>query len=122
MVHTVAERFVQALARRDQPALMALLAPDVDFRGMTPGRFWESHDAREVVEDILGSWFEESDVVDEVLAFARDWVVDRERVGYRFAGHNADGKFVVEQQAYLTVTDGRISWMRAMCSGYRTVD
>lgn len=122
MVHTVAERFVQALARHDHPALTGLLAPDVDFRGMTPGRFWESHDARDVVANILGRWFEESDTVEEVLAFSRDWVVDREHVGYRFAGHNPDGKFVVEQQAYLTVTDGRISWMRVMCSGFRTVD
>lgn len=122
MVHTVAERFVQALARRDQPALTGLLAPDVDFRAMTPGRFWEAHDATDVVENVLGLWFEESDHVDEVLAFSRDWVVDRERVGYRFAGHNPDGKFVVEQQAYLTVTDGRIGWMRVMCSGFRQVD
>ena len=122
MVRTVAERFVDALARRDQPALQALLAPGVDFRGMTPGRFWESTDAAEVVTDILGKWFEESDVVEQVLAVDRDWVVDRERVGYRFGVRCPDGRYVVEQQAYLTIEDGLITWMRVLCSGFRKVD
>lgn len=36
-----------------------------------------------------------------------------------FRGHNADGPFVVEQQAYLEVRDGRIGWMRVLCSGFR---
>ena len=30
-----------------------------------------------------------------------------------------DGRFVVEQQAYLEERDGRIGWMRVMCSGFR---
>ena len=46
-------------------------------------------------------------------------VGDRERVGYRFSGRNPDGRFVVEQQAYLSERDGRIGWMRALCSGFR---
>ena len=46
-------------------------------------------------------------------------MADRERVGYRFAGHNEDGPFVVEQQAYLSERDGRIDWMRVICSGMR---
>jgi hypothetical protein len=27
--------------------------------------------------------------------------------------------FVVEQQAYTTEKDGRINWMRVLCSGFR---
>ena len=41
---TVAERFVDAFARRDRAALLDLFTPEVDFRGMTPGRFWEAID------------------------------------------------------------------------------
>lgn len=119
---TVAERFVQALARHDRQGLLEVLAPDVDFRGMTPERFWESGVATDVVDRVLFAWFEEKDVVEEVLAVARDWVVDRERIGYRFAVRNPDGRHVVEQQAYLVVTDGRIGWLRLLCSGYRPVD
>jgi ketosteroid isomerase-like protein len=119
---TVAERFVQALARRDRAGLLEVLAPDVDFRGMTPGRFWESSEAEDLVDRVLFSWFEEQDVVEEVLAVSRDWVVDRERIGWRLAVRCPDGKHVVEQQAYLSVADGRIAWLRVMCSGFRKVD
>ena len=31
----------------------------------------------------------------------------------------SDGQFVVEQQAYYMQRDGRISWMRVLCSGFR---
>jgi len=30
-----------------------------------------------------------------------------------------DGPHLVEQQAYYSTTDGRISWMRVLCSGFR---
>ena len=58
MTTTVAERFVDAFSRRDRDALLVLFTPEVDFRGMTPGRFW----------------------------------------------------------------DGRIAWLRSMCSGFRKAD
>jgi hypothetical protein len=35
-------RFVAALAAKDTDGLVALFASEVDFRGMTPGRFWEA--------------------------------------------------------------------------------
>jgi hypothetical protein len=35
---------------------------------------------------------------------------------------NPEGLFLVEQQAYLAERDGRIGWMRVLCSGYRPVD
>ena len=50
-----------------------------------------------------------------------DAFADRGRVGYRFRVRNPDGDVLVEQQAYLSERDGRISWMRALCSGYRPV-
>jgi hypothetical protein len=48
-----------------------------------------------------------------------DAFADCARVGYRFSVRNPDGRFLVEQQAYLTPRDGRIGWMRVVCSGYR---
>jgi hypothetical protein len=35
----VGERFARAVAAKDAPALLGLLAPQIDFRAMTPGRF-----------------------------------------------------------------------------------
>jgi hypothetical protein len=40
-------------------------------------------------------------------------------VGYRFSVTNPDGRFLVEQQAYLAARDGQIEWMRVVCSGFR---
>jgi hypothetical protein len=71
------------------------------------------------VTDVLQRWLEDSDHVDELVAVETDEVADRQRVAYRFRGHNDDGPFVVEQQAYFTERDGRIDWMRVLCSGFR---
>jgi hypothetical protein len=46
-------------------------------------------------------------------------LVDRDRVAWRFAVTTPDGPHLVEQQAYYSATDGRISWMRVICSGFR---
>jgi hypothetical protein len=68
---TLGEQFARALAAKDFGRVAELLDPEVDFRGMTPRRFWE--------------------------ASGRDH----------------------ERQAYYSTTDGRISWMRVLCSGFR---
>jgi hypothetical protein len=72
-----------------------------------------------VVDDVLRFWFEDSDELEQVVAIGTDSFADRRRVGYRFEGRNPDGPFVVEQQAYYTERDGRIDWMRVVCSGFR---
>jgi hypothetical protein len=116
----VGTRFAQAVAARDAQGLKDLLAPDVDFRGLTPGRFWETGSATELVDDIvLGMWFEPTDHIDAVESVVEGSMSDRRKVEYRFRGRNGDGPFTVEQQAYFDVADGRITWLRIMCSGFR---
>ena len=116
---TLGRRFVEALAARDRDGLTAVLHPHVDFRGMTPNRFWEAADPAAVLDIVLGNWFEPSDRVDEVVLVESDAFADREQLRFRLKGNNADGPFVVEQQAYLSERDGRIGWMRVVCSGFR---
>ena len=119
----IGERFARAIATKDAPALLGLLAPEIDFRAMTPSRFWESNSAVEVVDDVVfGKWFEPTDLIESIESIEHDVVMDRERVGYRFRVTNADGAFIVEQQAYLGVHDDRIAWLRIMCTGYRPVE
>jgi hypothetical protein len=116
----VGERFARAVAAKDPEALLGLLAPEIDFRALTPGRFWEASSAVEVVDEVIfGHWFETTDRIEAIEAIENDVVVDRERVGYRFRIANEDGTFVVEQQAYLGVEDDRVAWLRIVCSGYR---
>lgn len=110
------------MATKDAPALLELLHPEVDFRAMTPGRVWEANVASAVVDDIiLSKWFDTTDVIESIEGIETDTVADRSRVGYRFRVNNADGAFLVEQQAYFDVEGDRISWVRILCSGYRAI-
>jgi hypothetical protein len=112
-------RLVEALAIKDAEALRAVLHPEVDFRGLTPNRFWEAHDRDAVLEIVFGVWFGAEDEFEELVLMHSDAFADREQVRFRFRGRNRDGPMVVEQQAYLTERDGLIGWMRVVCSGQR---
>jgi len=119
----VGERFVTALAAKDRDALTELLRPDVDFRAMTPSRFWEADDAATVVDDtMLGHWFEPQDVITDVIETESGRVGPRASLRYRFAVTSPDGPHVVEQQAYYETDGERISWLRIMCAGYLPAD
>jgi hypothetical protein len=111
--------FARALAAKDDPALRGLMHPEIDFRGMTPNRTWEASDPDAVLAVLLGKWFEPADEIQGLERLDSDTFADRLRVGYRFSVSNPDGRFLVEQQAYLSARDGRIGWMRVMCSGFR---
>ena len=113
--------FANALAARDFEAISALLHPEVDFRGLTPRRAWEASDPDAVIGEILTQWFEDSDEIEGLLKLETDSFADRERVGYRFRVRNPEGLFEVEQQVYIGEVDGRIGWMRVVCSGFRPV-
>jgi hypothetical protein len=119
---TLGSDFARALAAKDFDRVRELLHPEVSFRGMTPNRTWEANDPETVVSDILSQWFEDSDHIEGVEQVDTDSFADRDRVGYRYTVTNPDGRFVVEQQAYLEERDGRIGWMRVMCSGFRPLD
>lgn len=120
MTKTLGESFARALAAKDEQALRHLLHPELDFRGMTPGRVWDASDSDGVL-DALHQWFDDSDEIAGIDALDVDSFADRERVGYRFRVRNPDGEHLVEQQAYLSVREGRIAWLRILCSGYRPV-
>jgi hypothetical protein len=118
-VPALGRRFVEALATGEPDALRAVLHPEIDFRGLTPNRFWEAHDRDTVVDIVLGVWFTQDDELDELVLVETDAFADREQVRFRFRGRNRDGPMLVEQQAYLTERDGLIDWMRIVCSGQR---
>lgn len=114
-------RFAEAVARKDRAAIAAMLAPDVSFKGLTPGRFWEADDPEGVLEILFGSWFEDHDRIDAVEVDEGEPVVDTEHVAYRLSITTPDGPHVAAQQAYLRVVDDRIGHLRVMCSGFRAV-
>jgi len=118
MTDPLTTAFARAVAAKDAAAVRELLHPEVDFRGMTPGRVWEAASPEDVI-GVLGTWFDTEDVVEGVESVETDAFADRQRVGYRLRVRNVDGLHLVDQQAYLSERDGRIGWLRIMCAGYR---
>lgn len=118
---TLGTQFATALSEKDFDRVRSLLHAEIDFRGMTPNRVWEAQDPDTVITEILQQWFEPSDEILSLDAVEAGEVADRQRVGYRFSVRNPDGLHTVEQQAYLEERDGRIGWMRVLCSGFRPV-
>lgn len=113
----VGRAFAAAVARRDFDELATLLHPEVDFRALTPRRTWEAATPDEVL-DVLRTWFGPA-TVEQVLAIDSSAVGDRQHVAYRLRGVRDDAPFVIEQQAYFDVRDGRLAWVRLVCSGFR---
>ena len=116
---TLGVRLARAIAAKDEAALRAVLADDVDFRGLTPGRTWEGTGPDAVVETVFGSWFEPDDEIERVVDVSeRDDVADTSHVSYRFDLATPSGSFVAEQQAYYRGGE-TIEHLRIMCSGFR---
>jgi hypothetical protein len=119
---TLGADFARAFAGKDSARMRELLHPEVDFKGLTPSRSWEANGPDAVLDILFGSWLEDTDSIEALEEVEDDSVADRERVGYRCSVRNPDGRFVFEQQAYLSARDGQIDWMRVVCSGFRPLD
>jgi hypothetical protein len=113
--------FAEAFAAKDGARIRELVHPEIDFRGLTPNRNWEAGDPDALVEILFANWLEDSDEVESLDSVETDSFADRERVGYRLSVSCPDGHHVVEQQAYIEERDGKIGWMRVVCSGFRPV-
>ncbi|HEX5296511.1 MAG TPA: hypothetical protein VFW50_05950 [Streptosporangiaceae bacterium] len=114
------ERFARALAVKDADALCALLADQVDFQALTPGRHWQAGTAGQAVREIiLARWFGEGGDITELCSVTAGRVLDREHVAYRVRVRRSDRDHLVEQQAYYLTDGPRITWMRVLCSGYQ---
>jgi hypothetical protein len=112
--------FAKAVAAKDMTRVRDLLHAEVDFRAMTPKRVWEAEGPDDVLV-ALSTWFDDGDSIEGIESVETDAFADRERVGYRLRVRNEEGLHLVEQQAFLSERDGRIGWLRIMCSGYRPV-
>ena len=116
---SIAVTFVDAIVANELARARDLLDPRNDFRAMTPNRIWEADDPAGV-EEVLRAWFGHPErTVERVESVDSGSVGDTLRVGWRVHGSGADGRFVYEQQAYVRELEGRVVWMRVMCSGPR---
>ena len=116
----IGEDFAKAVAAKDATAMVDLLAADVDFKGLTPGRIWEGTSPGDVASVFFDHWFEPSDTIEALVDVKTgEDVADTQHVSYRLNLLNDAGEQVAEQQAYYRATDGRISHLRVLCSGFR---
>jgi len=60
-----------------------------------------------------------ADQVDRLVSVEHGTVGDRHHVGHRFEGHSGDEAWACEQHAHCEQRDGRIAWLRVVCSGMR---
>ena len=115
---SAATAFVDAIVALDLARAAAQLHPEIDFRAMTPNRVWEA-DGAAGVEEVLRQWLADPDEdVEGVDATGTTSIEGTVRVGWLVRVSDADGPHVFEQQAYIRERDGRIDWMRVMCSGW----
>jgi hypothetical protein len=119
---TLGAEFARAFTAKDADRIRELVHPEIDFRALTPNQSWQASDPEALVSILFGDWLEDDEEVEALESVETDVVVDRERVGYRFSVQCPDGRFIVEQQAYVGTRDGRIDWMRVVCSGFRPAD
>lgn len=118
---TLGTDFAHAFAAKDADRIRELVHPEIDFRALTPNRHWEASDQDKLVSMLFDEWLEDSDEVQGIESVESESFADRERVGYRLAVRCPDGNFLVEQQAYIGERDGKIGWMRVVCSGFRPI-
>ncbi|WP_332642613.1 nuclear transport factor 2 family protein [Aeromicrobium sp.] len=120
VAHSPGWKLATAVANHDEAALLTLFAPDVSFKGLTPGRVWEADDAGGAVDIMLGSWFEPHDHIDEIVTLEDgDMVADTARVAYRFNMTTPDGPRTAEQQVFYRTEGDQITYARVLCSGFR---
>jgi hypothetical protein len=58
---SIGEDFAKAVADKDTGAFDRLLAADVDFKALTPGRIWEATGPGGVASVFFDNWFEPGD-------------------------------------------------------------
>jgi arsenite methyltransferase len=139
-------RFVEALVRGDFDEMRTLLHPQVRFRGLSPHKFLKASSADPVggVIRAFRLWFYEGgggdyegDHPEELLScsVAPFGNGGRYKLSYRIREKSRemvqsfrdgglgdvpdDVDWLVEQEAYYDVLDGRIGWMIVLCGGYQ---
>jgi hypothetical protein len=116
---TLGARLAHAIADRDSGRLCSLLATPVVFRAVTPRRFWDAELPMDVVDIILGVWFDATKTITRFHGVETGTVGDVQSVRYRMDVDVASVPSVIEQVAYYSHQGGRITDLRLVCSGFR---
>lgn len=108
--------FVAAIARQAWGEVAACLAEPVQFRALIPRGLRTAED-RDSAAGYFQKWFGDADQLVLLSAHIAP-MHDRLHLTYRFRAHE-DQWYIVEQQAYCIVQEGKITRIDLLCSGFR---
>ena len=113
---SVVNEFLGALTGQDWMRAKSLLDEHVSFRVLTPRGLREADDDFGAIA-WLAAWFGDADELttlrSEILTMH-----DRLSMSYCFRVHK-DRWYVIEQQGYVDVVDGKVATISLVCSGFR---
>lgn len=118
---TLGARLAAAIVARDRSSLSSLCATPIEFRAVTPRRFWDAETPTEVADIVLDTWFDGSKQITDVSLVEHDTVGDVQKISYRMSVLTGAGPTVIEQVGYYTEQNGRITHLRLICSGFRPI-
>jgi len=117
VANALGTRLVRAIAEQNEAALAECFASDAELRALTPYGPRERAGAVEAASLISG-WFGDSTTL-RLLDSRSEEVSDRVHLSYKFEGVEGGEPFLVEQQLYCTVADGKVKRADLLCSGFR---
>jgi hypothetical protein len=113
----VAERFLDALSRRDFAALAATFAEDGRLRGLVPTALREA-EGRNAIAERFALWNDSENW--QLLDSEIEPVADMIRIRWRVAATDPEaGHVTFEQTAYAEVGERGVTRMNLVCSGER---
>ncbi len=112
--------WIQALAEKQLDRLEQFCHPEVVSRLLTPRHYFELDNAVDLVAK-YHDWFDECTDL-QVVETRVDRVGGRLGIFYRFRLRKREDWYVIEQQVYCTLRDGRVERLHLLCSGFQLVE
>ena len=115
----VGDRFVRAVTTRNFPGIAACLSDDSQFRALVPRGLREATGAEQAAA-YFQTWFGSADRF-ELLATSNNDIGDRLHLTWRLLVEKWGDTTIVEQHAFATLGEGRITRLDLVCSGFRPI-
>lgn len=114
-------QFITALAERDFAAAGDLIAPDIEFKALTPSQGFVDLKGSEAVMTLMREWYGTAEALERIET---DKILKRHHVGYRIRWADpANGDMVFEQHAFYDLDGtGRINRLHLVCTGDQPID
>jgi len=113
----IGEKFIQYLAARDYEKMSGLFHDSVTARLLIPGGLLTVYTSESLMNKING-WFADSDIFE-----LKDYIISQPGgklgIRYRFTGRENGKSYIVEQQTFSRLLDGRITAFDLLCSGFQ---